>query len=222
MPGQRGISTRRSRGSWAVRIAGIALALVAAATVASVLVLTQGTPRARKHSHAPPPPRNVVSALTVALVNPGPPPRPDSRPVPEMLQESATGLAFTATGGGQASSGAGQASGQEWTADQMAGGTYIFIYVPDGRCLTAPASLTATTATLARCNLGIGQRWRHQFFGTDAAGRDDWQLRSAVDGRCLTAVPPALGSQPGESGVALRGCSVPVGWRQIISFQTIY
>ena len=217
MPGQRGISARRSRGSWAVRIAGIALAVFAAATVASVLVLTQGAARAKKHPHAPPPPpRNVVSVLTVALVNPGPLPRPDSRPVPEMLQESATGLAFTATGG------AGQASGQEWTADQMGGGTYIFIYVPDGRCLTAPASLSATTATLARCNLGLGQRWRHQFFGTDAAGRDAWQLRSAVDGLCLTAVTPALGSQPGESGVALRGCSVPVGWRQIISFLTVY
>ena len=217
MPGQRGISARRSRGSWAVRIAGIALAVFAAATVASVLVLTQGTARAKKHPHVPPPPpRNVVSVLTVALVNPGPPPRPDSHPVPEMLQESATGLAFTATGG------AGQAAGQEWTADQMGGGTYIFIYVPDGRCLTAPPSLSATTATLARCNLGLGQRWRHQFFGTDAAGRDDWQLRSAVDGLCLTAVTPALGSQPGESGVALRGCSSPVGWRQIISFLTVY
>jgi hypothetical protein len=217
MPGQRGISARRSRGSWAVRIAGIALAVFAAATVASVLVLTQGTARAKRHPHAPPPPpRNVVSALTVALVNPGPRPRPDSHPVPEMLQESATGLAFTATGG------AGQASGQDWTADQMSGGTYIFIYVPDGRCLTAPASLSATTVTLARCNLGLGQRWRHQFFGTDAAGRDDWQLRSAVDGLCLTAVAPALGSQPGESGVALRGCSSPVGWRQIVSLMTMY
>ncbi len=218
MPGQRGISARRSRGSWAVRIAGIALALFAAATVASVLVLTQGTARTKRHPHppSPPPPRNVVSALTVMLVNPGPPPRPDSRPVPEMLQDSAAGLAFTATGG------AGQASGQEWTADQMGGGTYILIYVPDGRCLAAPASLTATTATLARCNLGLGQRWRHQFSGTGPAGRDDWQLRSAVDGLCLTAVPPAPGSQPGESGVALRGCSVPAGWRQIISFMTVY
>jgi len=217
MPGQRGISARRSRGSWAVRIAGIALALFAAATVASVLVLTQGPARARRHPHPPPPPpRNVVSALTVTLANPGPPPQPDSRPVPEMLRDSATGLAFTATGG------AGQASGQEWTADQMGGGTYILIYVPDGRCLTAPASLTATTATLAKCNLGLGQRWRHQFFGTDAAGRDDWQLRSAVHGLCLTAVTPALGSQPGESGVALRGCSGPAGWRQIISFMTVY
>ena len=85
----------------------------------------------------------MVSALTVMLVNPGPPPRPDSRPVPEMLQDSATGLAFTATGG------AGQASGQEWTADQMGGGTYILIYVPDGRCLAAPASLTATRTRFA-------------------------------------------------------------------------
>jgi hypothetical protein len=157
----------------------------------------------------------VSPPLTVALVNPGPPPRQDSRSVPGMLQESATGLAFTAADG------AGQASSADWTADQMGGGTYIFIYVPDGRCLTATRSPGAA-ASLAKCNLGLGQRWRHQYLGTDVAGHGDWQLRSAVDGLCVTAVTPPLGSQPGESGVALRECTAPAGWRQLISFLTVY
>jgi hypothetical protein len=216
MPGQRGISVRRSRGSWAVRIAGIVVVVLAAATVVSVLVLNKGTARARTHS-ASPLPTNVVSPpLTVALVNPGPPPRKDSGPVPETLQESATGLAFTATGG------AGQASSQDWTADQMGGGTYIFIYVPDGQCLTATTAPDAAAAALARCNLGLAQRWRHHYLGTSPAGRGDWQLRSAVDGLCLTAVTPPLGSPPGESGVALRECGAPAGWRQAISFLAVY
>jgi hypothetical protein len=195
---------------------GIALVLFAAATVASVLVFSHTAARARKQPAAPLPTNVVSPPLTVTLVNPGPPPRRDSRPAPEKLQESATGLMFTAAGG------AGQASSQEWTADQMGGGTYIFIYVPDGRCLTAPTSPGATAAMLARCNLGLGQRWRHQYLGADAAGRGDWQLRSAADGLCLTAVTPPLGGQPGESGTDLRGCEAPARWRQLISFLTVY
>jgi hypothetical protein len=222
MPGQRGISAGRSRGSWAIRIAGIALVVLAAAIVASVLVFNKGTAGARAHPAAPLPTNVVSPPLTVALVNPGPPPQRNSRPGSEMLQESATGLAFAATGG------AGQASSQDWTADQMGGGTYIFIYVPDGRCLTAmaspgaPGAAGAAGAALARCNLGLSQRWRHQYLGIDATGQGAWQLSSAADRLCLTAVTPSLGSQPGESGVALRGCGASAAWRQMISFLTIY
>lgn len=193
------------------------MVVLAATAAASVIVLNQGTVHARRQPGASLP-RNVVSPpLTIALVNPGPP----SRPVAEMLYLSATGLAFTAAGS------AGQASpSEEWTASQMGGGTYIFIHVPDRQCLTAPASLGATTApaaTLTRCNLSLSQRWWHQYLGTDAAGKDNWQLRSAADGLCLTAVTPPLGGQPGESGVGLRVCHPSsVAWRQAVLFQTAY
>ena len=216
MPGQRGTGVRRARGSWAVRIAGTAGVIVAAVTAASVLVFNQGTARARREAAAPLP-RNVINGQTVRIVTRGPPPRPDSRPVPEKLYLSATGLAFTARGG------AGQASpAEEWTANQMGGGTYILIYVPDRRCLTAPISPGTPAATLTRCNLGLSQRWRHQFVGKDAAGRDIWQLRSATDGLCLTAVNAPLGGQPGESGVGLSACSSATTWRQVVSFRTAY
>jgi len=103
------------------------------------------------------------------------------------------------------------------------GGTYILIYAPDGRCLTAPALAGSTAATLARCNLSSSQRWRHQYLGKDPAGRDSWRLRNAADGRCLTAAQAPLGGQPGESGVGLSACkSSAVAWRQIVSFQTAY
>lgn len=216
MPGQRGTGARRARGSWVVRIAGTAGVIVAAVTAAGVLVLNQGTARARRPA-ATPLPRNVINGQTVKLVNPGPPPRQDSRPVPEKLYLSATGLAFTA------SSGAGQASpAEEWTASQMGGGTYILIYVPDRWCLTAPISPGTPAAMLTRCNLSLSQRWRHQYLGKDAAGRDNWRLRSAADGLCLTAVNPPLGGQPGESGVGLSACSSAAIWRQIVSFRTAY
>jgi hypothetical protein len=213
MPGQRGIGARRARGSWAVRIAGTVLVIVAAATAASVIILSQPAARARRQAPAPLP-RQVINALTIKLVNPGPPARGDSRPVPEKLYLSATGLAFAASGPASPA--------DEWTADQMGGGTYILIYVPNRWCLTAPTSPGIPTATLARCDLSRSQRWRHQFLGKDAAGRNTWQLRSAADGLCLTAVRPPLGGQPGESGVSLTTCSSPATWRQIVSFRTTY
>jgi hypothetical protein len=216
MPGQRGTGARRARGSWVARIAGTAGVIVAAVTAASILVFNQGTARARRQAAAPLP-RNVINGQTVKLVNPGPPPRQDSRPVPAKLYLSATGLAFTVSGG------AGQASpAEEWTANQMGGGTYILIYVPDRRCLTAPISPGTPVAVLTRCDLSLSQRWRHQFLGKDAAGRDNWQLRSAADGLCLTAVNAPLGAQPGEFGVGLSECSPAVKWRQIVSFRTAY
>jgi len=216
MAGQRGTGARRARGSWVARIAGTLGVIVAAVTAASVLILNQGTARARRQAAAPLP-RNVISGRTVKLVNPGPPPRQDSRPAKEKLYLSATGLAFTASGAaGQAS------SAEEWTANQMGGGTYILIYVPDRRCLTAPTSPGTPIAMLTRCDLSLSQRWRHQFLGKDAAGRDNWRLLSAADGLCLTAVKSPLGGQPGESGVGLSACSSAPAWRQIVSFRTTY
>ncbi len=213
MPGQRGIGARRARGSWAARIAGTVGVVVAAATAASVIILSQPAARARRQ--VPPPlPRQVINALTIKLVNPGPLARADSRPVPQKLYRSATGLAFTASGPASPA--------DEWTADQMGGGAYILIYVPNRLCLTAPDSPGDPTATLARCDLSLRQRWRHQFLGKDEAGRNTWQLRSAADGRCLTATAPPLGGQPGESGVSLAACSSPAAWRQIISFRPAY
>jgi hypothetical protein len=213
MPGQRGTYARRSRGSWAVRIAGIALVLVAAGTAASFLVFGRAAAHPRRHS-ADPLPSNVISPMTIGLVNPGPPPRQNSRPVSELLYLSATGLAFTASGG-QA------APAQEWTADQMGGGTYILIYVPDSRCLTVPAGTGRPAVTLARCNLSLSQRWLHQL-GKNAAGQDSYRLRSAANGLCVTAVRPPLGASPGESGVSLRACGPSVTWRQVVSFQATY
>ena len=104
----------------------------------------------------------------------------------------------------------------------MGDGSYILIYVPDGRCLAAPASSGSPGAALARCDLSLSQRWRHRFAGKDTAGRDDWQLRNAANGRCLTAVRAPLGGQPGVLGVGLSKCSLPVAWRQVVSFRTAY
>ena len=217
MPGQRGISARRSRGSWALRITGTVLAIVTAAIVASVLVLAQGTAHARRQS-APSLPRHVLSTVAIGLVNPGRPPRRDAHPAPGQLYLSATGLAFAPSGGASQASAAG-----EWTAARMSGGTYILIYVPDGRCLTAPYSPAAQGAMLSRCNLSLRrQRWLHEYQPADPAGRSGWRLRSFADGLCLTAVNPPLGGRPGESGVAMSACSSPLTWRQAVSFLTAY
>src|SRR6266487_3052634 len=210
MPGQRGISARRSRGSWALRIAGTVLAIATAATVASVLVVTQGTARARRQS-APSLPRHVLSTVAIGLLNPGPPPRRDSRPVPGQLYLSATGLAFAPSGRPSQASAAG-----EWTAARMSGGTYILIYVPDGRCLTAPSSPAAQGARLSRSGPRTdagprGRRLRGWPAPGPASAEDRWQGLAVRRANLVKRnAEQAGGHQAGAAGHADHGSGHPV------------
>jgi hypothetical protein len=108
---------------------------------------------------------------------------------------------------------AGQVSA-DWTADQMAGGTYIFIYLPNGLCL---ASSRGSAVALARCNLGAAQRWvRQRLVSLD--GVDYWQLRNLSNGWCLTAATGSGAAQPGRSTARLEGCQASPGWIQLVAF----
>ena len=81
-------------------------------------------------SHATALPTRVLGTQAIGLVNPGPPPQAGASAAPQAFLASRSDLSFVP---------AGQAAA-DWTADQMAGGTYIFIYLPNGLCLASRGS----------------------------------------------------------------------------------
>jgi len=182
------------------RLTGAGLAiLLAGIGVATYLIV--GASHARPDASELP--TKVLSTQAVGLVDPGP---GQAGAQPQMLQATRGGLSFT---------GAGQA-GANWTADQMSGGTYIFIYLPNGLCL---GSGRAAAAALQRCSLQAGQRWVAQHQTTGADGVDYSQLRNLSDGRCLTAAAAgAAGSAPATA--RLERCQAAPGWHQLIAFVT--
>ena len=211
---QRSARHQRSRASraWVFGTAGLAAA-VAAAIVAVILLSSGGTPAATR---ATPLATNIVSTQAVGLANLGPPPQPggSAAGAGSLLSQSQAGLTFTPSSAGRTVQ-----PSQQWQADQMGGGAYILVFTPDGQCLATTGTKHGATAVLARCHLGLSERWYHPYLGTDPAGRGHWQLRSAADGRCLAVG----GTQPdGGTGVAMQPCSSSMPWQQLITFFTAF
>ncbi len=100
----------------------------------------------------------------------------------------------------------------------MVGGSYIFIYISAGRCLSSASG----QATLQRCDLSQRQRWTREYHGTDASGQELWRLRNAADGRCLTVGGPVAAAAATGSGADLQPCGSGVSWRQLIAFWSGY
>jgi Ricin-type beta-trefoil lectin domain-like len=209
---QRGARHQRSRGprAWVFGTAGLAAA-VAAVVVAVILLNSGGSPAA---SRPTPLATNITSTQAVGLANPGLVLANGTHAgIGTLLAGSPGGLAFTSSTGGQTVQ-----PSQQWQADEMGGGAYILLYTLDGRCLAAPAN-RGGPVLLARCDLGLNERWSHPYLGTDPAGRNYWQLRSAADGRCLTVG----GSQSGGGiDVAMRPCSHSKPWQQLIAFWSTF
>jgi Ricin-type beta-trefoil lectin domain-like len=200
MPGKRNARSR-VRGSWAARLIGLGLAIVLAAAGVAVY-LAFGNKTSQKAAL----PTRVLGTQAVGLVNPGPPPQAGASAAPQAFLASRPDLSFVAAG----------PAGADWTADQMAGGTYIFIYLPNGLCL---ASSRASHVTLGRCNLGAGQRWvRQRQVSRD--GVDYWQLRNLSSGRCLTAAGADGTVPPGQGTARLEPCQASPGWIQLVAFMT--
>ena len=200
MPGKRNARSR-VRGSWAARLIGVGLAIVLAG-VGVALYLIYGN----KASQATALPTRVLGTQAVGLVNPGRPPQAGASAAPRVFLASHSDLSFVADGQAEA----------DWTADEMAGGTYIFIYLPNGRCLAASR---ASAVTLARCNLGASQRWVRQR-QESLGGVDYWQLRNLSSHRCLTAPGEDGAAQPGKSTAQLARCQASPGWSQLVAFMT--
>jgi hypothetical protein len=191
MPGKRSARSR-VRGSWAARLTGIGFAILAAAVGLAAYLIVGG---AHADNSASVLPTKVLGTQAIDLSGSA---APSGNASPEALVASGAGLSFRAAG----------QSGTDWTADQMEGGTYIFIYLPNGRCLGASRK---TAVSLQRCNLQASQRWIRQRPVVGGGGLDYWQLRNLAGGRCLAA-----------SGAAprLETCQASPGARQLIAFLT--
>jgi hypothetical protein len=201
MRGKRS-APRRSRGSWAPRLVGTGFALLLAVAGVAAYLIVGGTHDSKEASVLP---TRVVGTQAVGIVNGGAPSQANQGP--EALIASHADLVFTAGGPG----------GVQWTSDEMAGGTYIFIYLPDGLCLATRQALHAAAVTLERCDLQADQRWLRQLPSVGPDGLDYWQLRNLADGRCLAA-GQAIGK--GESAAALERCQANPGLRQQVAFPT--
>ena len=201
MPGKRSARSR-SRGSWAPRLVGTGFAmLLAVAGVAAYLII--GGAHDKKDASVLP--TRVLGTQAVNLVDPGP--RAGANPVPGTLVTSHSDLVFVVSG----------PAGVQWTSDQMAGATYILIYLRDGLCLASRGSLRTSTVALEHCNLQSSQRWLRQHLNVGPSGLDYWQLRNLADNRCL-AVGRAI--RPGEFAAQLAPCAAAPGWRQQVVFMT--
>lgn len=188
------------RGSWAARLTGAGVAIVLAGVGVAAYLIVGG-------SHASPDaselPTKVLSTQAVGLVSPGPAGPASTSPASQMLVAAGAGLGFSDN----------TQAGSDWTADQMAGGTDIFIYLPDGKCL---GSSRGSGVALQACNLQAGQRWVQRHPVTGASGLQYWQLRNLSDGRCLTAAGAGSAAPPAR----LERCQPTPGWQQLIALLT--
>jgi hypothetical protein len=102
----------------------------------------------------------------------------------------------------------------QWSADTMAGGTFVFIYAPDGRCLAAATRQGHPVLALRRCNLGASQRWQRFDASVAADGHLYGQYRNLGTGRCLAAA----GGADAQSGPAsLIPCAAAPAAHQLLS-----
>lgn len=206
MPGQRRTAGPRTRGSWLPRLAGIGVIVVlAAGGIAGYLVTLHP---AASH-HAAPLPTKVQSYQTVGLIAQDEQPGSPAGQLLQLLGPGGT-PGFSRLGQTQEAEGSPQ-----WTADLMAGGSYIFIFLPTGDCLSATGPATRPKLALQHCNLTAAQRWRRKPGAVLAQGHDFYQYADLGDGSCLTQT----GVLPRQIfGADLAACSASEPPDQLIAF----
>ncbi len=205
MPGQRRSTSQRAAGSRLARLGGVGVALLLASAAVAIYLVAQ-RPAAR---HEPSLPTRVLSFQTVGMVAQAAQPGSAAGQLLQLLGPQGDPQ-FRPLGPAQE-----QGGSPEWTADLMAGGSYIFIYLPTGHCLAATGSPARPKLTLEHCDLSATQRWRRTKAPVQVQGHDFYQYANAGDARCLTET----GELPGSSyGAALQGCSPGSPADQLIGF----
>ena len=201
MPGQRMAVGRRARGSRLSRLMGISLILVLAAGGVTAYLVTVNPLGGHP---SPPLSTKVISNQTIGLVAQNVLPGSD-----KLLQLRGKGGVpqFSVVTPAEEETGAGQ-----WTADQMGDGSYIFIFVPSGTCLTAAGK---ATPALRHCDLQPDQRWRRAGQAVLAQGHDFYRYANLSTGNCLTETFVL----PGPSWKArLEPCSPQTQTNQLVAF----
>lgn len=175
MPGQRRTVRPRTRGSLVPILTGLgAIVVLAGAGTAAYLVAFQPT----KPVHPISLPQKVLGFQTVGLIGKVSPSASASGLV-QLLSPRAT-PAFSPVPQSEAVSGT-----PEWTADQMAGGTYIFIYLPTGQCLSS----RGTALALRHCDLtSVDQRWQRLGTAVLSSGHDFYEFENFGSSKCISQV----------------------------------
>ena len=187
-------------------LAGIGAIVLVAGAGAAIYVLKFHPASA---SHPPPLPSRVTSFATVGLVAEAV--QQGSLPggLLQLLNPQGT-PAFVQVSPAQ------QVSGQpQWTADLMADGRYIFIYVPTGQCLTSAGLDSRPLLMVRHCDLSLRQRWRRLGGPVLKGGHAFYEFASAANGKCIAQVS-ASPSQPG--GVGLAPCDPSRPASQLLAF----
>jgi hypothetical protein len=214
MSGPLSISPHRTKGSWIPRLTGAGAVVVLAAGGLTAYLSTHH--QATVHSRHPVLSSKVLSAQTVGLIDFGPDDdgnrfQNDRDDHPLMLKPTRAGLYFVTISAAQRHDGT-----PLWTANQMADGTEIFIYVPTGQCLTAVSG--SGSVQLAHCDLQASQRWRAVNAMTEL-GQPFAAYSSELTGNCLTAPPAPSGHEPANPGPAkMAPCGQPRDKSQEIAF----
>jgi hypothetical protein len=205
MPGQRRTTGSRARGSWLPRLAGLgAVVLLAGAGVTAYLIVHPAA-----HGAAPLSPR-VIGYQTVGLVVAASEPGSSTDQLLQLVSTRGTPT-FSALGQAQAA----QSSAPQWTADLMAGGSYIFIYLPTGQCLSAAATASKPRLALRHCDLDARQRWRRTQVAVVSQAHDFYQYANLGDRSCVTQTGLLQGQ---IFGASLATCASSGPADQLIAF----
>jgi hypothetical protein len=177
MPGQRHTTRPRTRGSSLPRLAGLGVIVVLAVGGATAYLVAFHPSQPKR---PPPLPSRVTSTQTVGLVA-----RPTAGSAgPDALVQLLIPQrqpSFDPVGLSQ------QQQGQpQWIADVMAGGSYIFIYLPTSQCLTATGPAAHPQLTVQHCNLSPQQRWSRLGTGVLSDAHDFYQFSNLAAGKCIT------------------------------------
>jgi hypothetical protein len=184
MPGQRRTGRPRTRGSWLPILAGVG-AIVVLAGAGTAAYLTEFRPAGQVHGAARP--QRVLGYQTVGLIGEAPAAASASGLVQLLSSRAVAG--FSPVQPSETVSGT-----PEWTADQMTGGAYIFIYLPTGQCLTSGGRPGRPDLALRHCALtSAAQRWQRLGPAVAASGHDFYEFSNAATGRCITQLSSAAG-----------------------------
>jgi hypothetical protein len=206
MPGRRRSTGQRAPGSRLARLAGISVAvLIAAGAVAAYLVVMHPAKRQPR-----PLPARVVSVQQVGLIARVAQPGSSSGDLLQLLDSASGTPQFTPLGQAQQ-----QAGSPQWTADLMAGDSYIFIYLPTGHCLASAGTADRPRLTLEHCDLMAQQRWRRTNAAVLFQGHDFYQYENLGDASCLTETNELPGP---VYGAALQNCLAGSPASQLIGF----
>lgn len=204
MPGQRRTVRPRTRGSWLPILTGLGAIVVLAGAGAAAYVVAF---HPAKPVHPVSLPSRVLGVQTVGLIGEVPPSASASNLV--QLLSSRVSPTFSPVPQSEAVSGT-----PDWTADQMAGGTYIFIYLPTGQCLASRGSSSRPVLAMQHCDLSSpGQRWQRQGAAVLTTGHDFYEFQDVGSGKCISQIVAGR-----TVGAALAPCNPAKPARELLAF----